>query len=199
MMKSPTLESDAETLELVARAQSGDTDAFSSIVKRYHRRVVGYIIGLVSDRDMADEIAQEVFLAAHFSLDQFDQRSDLNTWLIGIARNKSITALRKDIARRRREETAGQRLLRAWQIRNAMNQQPIQKVRVEALNSCLQGLQDHHRELLDRHYRDNESVESIANSLERGASGLRMTFMRLRRSLAECVNRELAVNEIDNQ
>ena len=53
-MESSSTRTDVQTPELVLRAQAGDVDAFTDIVTRYHRRIVGYIVGLVVDRHMAN-------------------------------------------------------------------------------------------------------------------------------------------------
>ena len=189
-MESSSTKTDVQTPELVLRAQAGDVDAFTDIVTRYHRRIVGYIVGLVVDRHMADEIAQEVFLTAHQSLEKFDHRSSFVTWLIGIARNKSISALRRQNARRHREAIAGQQIIRNWELECAEASRSNQLDQIDALQLCIENLKPKHRELLDRRYQDNESIVSIAKTMNRQATSVRMIFMRLRTALAECVNRK---------
>ena len=190
-MESSSTRTDVQTPELVLRAQAGDVDAFTDIVTRYHRRIVGYIVGLVVDRHMADEIAQEVFLTAHQSLEMFDHRSSFVTWLIGIARNKSISALRRQNARRHREAIAGQQIIRHWELECAEASRSNQLDQIDALQLCIENLKPKHRELLDRRYQDNESIASIAKTMNRQAASVRMIFMRLRTALAECVNRKM--------
>ena len=189
-MESSSTRTDVQTPKLVLRAQAGDVDAFTDIVTRYHRRIVGYIVGLVVDRHMADEIAQEVFLTAHQSLEKFDHRSSFVTWLIGIARNKSISALRRQSARRHREAIAGQQIIRNWELECAEASRSNQLDQIDALQLCIENLKPKHRELLDRRYQDNESIVSIAKTMNRQATSVRMIFMRLRTALAECVNRK---------
>ena len=189
-MESSSTKTDVQTPELVLRAQAGDVDAFTDIVTRYHRRIVGYTVGLVVDRHMADEIAQEVFLTAHQSLEKFDHRSSFVTWLIGIARNKSISALRRQSARRHREAIAGQQIIRNWELECAEASRSNQLDQIDALQLCIENLKPKHRELLDRRYQDNESIVSIAKTMNRQATSVRMIFMRLRTALAECVNRK---------
>ena len=144
-MESSSTKTDVQTPELVLRAQAGDVDAFTDIVTRYHRRIVGYIVGLVVDRHMADEIAQEVFLTAHQSLETFDHRSSFVTWLIGIARNKSISALRRQNARRHREAIAGQQIIRHWELECAEASRSNQLDQIDALQLCIENLKPKHR------------------------------------------------------
>lgn len=83
---------------LVARCKDGDDrQAFDDIVVRYKDRIVNYVRRMVSDRDDADDIAQEVFVRVYAGLRGFENRSALYTWLFRIATNLCI-----DYRRRRR-------------------------------------------------------------------------------------------------
>lgn len=180
------------TLDLVQRARAGDLDAFADLVHRYQCRVIEYVNGVVLDRDLADEVSQEAFLAAFQSLETFDQRSEFATWLIGIARNKAVSALRSRIARRRREQKVGLESLVQWQLDSLEKaSESQQRERIESLRECIEKLPPQQRELLQRHYHENESAVSIAKGLKRKASGVRMTLMRLRQLLGRCVENQL--------
>lgn len=183
-------DSDLTTDTLVQRAQSGDRDAFCELVGRFHRRVLGMVLRMVGDRDLADEVAQEVFLAAYQSLEQFDQQSEFSTWLMGIAKNKSLSALRKRITRQKHEQNAAQQLTASMKLdylENSINDMPS----IDLLRDCLGKLKPEHQQLLQRHYRDNETAQAIADELGRSGSGIRMLFMRLRQTLHECMQRSL--------
>lgn len=182
-------ERDVESRQLVQHAQAGDRDAFTRLVEIHHRQVLAYIIGMVRSRELADEIAQDVFLAAYQSIDQFAQQSKLSTWLIGIARNKAITALRKEIRQQQRDQQA--KLLNQLTIQNLENHTAQQADdQIEALRSCLKKLEPKHQQMLQRHYADNESTATIGAHFGMSASGVRMIFLRLRRSLQECIRNQ---------
>jgi len=80
--------------DLVARAASGDQEAFRLIFERYSRPVISFIYDLVSDRDLAEELAQETFVRAFRSLAARRQETKLSTWLFGIAKNVARESLR---------------------------------------------------------------------------------------------------------
>jgi RNA polymerase sigma-70 factor, ECF subfamily len=80
---------------LVARSQQGDRDAFSSLVVRYQDRVLNLAFRRLGDRDVALDVAQEVFLKAYRALDRFQGDAKFFTWLFRITMNETITARRK--------------------------------------------------------------------------------------------------------
>ncbi|HEX4825020.1 MAG TPA: sigma-70 family RNA polymerase sigma factor [Candidatus Polarisedimenticolaceae bacterium] len=80
---------------LVDEALAGDRDAFGALVLRHQRGLVNYIFRLVGSRDLAMDLAQEVFMKVYVSLDSFDPRYRFTTWLYRIASNSSIDQLRR--------------------------------------------------------------------------------------------------------
>jgi len=72
---------------VVARAKSGDEDAFHLIFNRYGRPVLSFIHNLVHNRELAEELAQETFVRAYRNLGGLKDDLRLSTWLFGIARN----------------------------------------------------------------------------------------------------------------
>jgi RNA polymerase sigma-70 factor (ECF subfamily) len=83
--------------ELVAHIRaSGDTAAFGELVRRYEVRIVTLLRRLTAgDRALADDLAQETFLAAFRHLARFRGDSTLATWLIRIAVRQYLTEVRK--------------------------------------------------------------------------------------------------------
>ena len=72
---------------VIARARSGDQEAFHLIFNRYGRPVLSFINNLVQNRDLAEELAQETFVRAHKNLGGLRDEIKISTWLFGIARN----------------------------------------------------------------------------------------------------------------
>lgn len=80
---------------LVARARRGDAGAFTEIFERYHGRIVNYLYGLVHDRELANDLAQDAFLKAYKALPRMDDELRLAPWLYRIAGNTAFSALRR--------------------------------------------------------------------------------------------------------
>jgi RNA polymerase sigma-70 factor (ECF subfamily) len=70
-------------------------DAFAQLVPAYRRRVFGIAYGILRDSAAAEDVAQEVFVKLWQGLGSYDGRAKLSTWIYAIARNASISALRK--------------------------------------------------------------------------------------------------------
>ena len=73
---------------LVSRAQGGDRNAFSTLIEHYAPTILSVAWRIVGDRTLADDVAQETFLAAFKSLRSFRTESRFSTWLYRIAVNK---------------------------------------------------------------------------------------------------------------
>ena len=81
--------------ELVRRAQKEDKEAFEELVRRHQARVFAVAGGILRNKQDVEDIAQQVFLKAYFSLKRFDQRAAFSTWLYKITVNECWDLLRK--------------------------------------------------------------------------------------------------------
>jgi RNA polymerase sigma-70 factor (ECF subfamily) len=81
--------------ELVRRAQAEDQGAFEELVRRHQHRVAAVAGGILRQREDVEDIAQQVFVKAYFSLKRFDQRAAFSTWLYKITVNECWDLLRK--------------------------------------------------------------------------------------------------------
>ena len=80
---------------LVAGMAGGDDGATVAFVRRYQRRVFGMAVGILADRAAAEDVAQEAMLRAWRHAPIFDtRRGSVENWVLTIARNLSIDALR---------------------------------------------------------------------------------------------------------
>ena len=80
---------------LIRDALAGQQDAYARLLRRYERPVFNVIARLVHDPGVAEELAQETFLKAFRRLDTFDQQRRFSPWLLRIAHNTAIDALRR--------------------------------------------------------------------------------------------------------
>jgi RNA polymerase sigma-70 factor (ECF subfamily) len=80
--------------ELVAKAQSGDLDAFEELVTRHSRRVFRALVGIVGNVEEARDAMQDTFLKAFQHISTFQRRSKFSTWLLTIANNTGLQRLR---------------------------------------------------------------------------------------------------------
>ncbi len=81
-------------LGVLRRAQRGDERAFTTIVRAYERPVFNYVLRLVGDRSLAEDLTQEVFLRVYQGLPRFSARSRFTTWLFQVTKNRVLDELR---------------------------------------------------------------------------------------------------------
>jgi RNA polymerase sigma-70 factor (ECF subfamily) len=81
--------------ELVRRAQAEDHAAFEELIRRHQRRVFGAAGRILRRGEDVEDIAQQVFVKAYFSLKQFNGRAAFSTWLYKITVNECWDLLRK--------------------------------------------------------------------------------------------------------
>jgi RNA polymerase sigma-70 factor, ECF subfamily len=75
-------------------AQRGDERAFSLILRAYEQPVFNYVLRLVGDRSLAEDLTQEVFLRVYQGLPSFSLRSRFTTWLFQVTKNRVLDELR---------------------------------------------------------------------------------------------------------
>ena len=80
---------------LVKRASKGDVGAFESLVTAYEKGVYALAYRLVSDREDALDVTQEVFLKAYQALPKFRGESRFSTWIYRVCVNASLDHLRR--------------------------------------------------------------------------------------------------------
>ena len=79
---------------VVRRAQRGDRDAFAQIVREYELPIFNYVLRLVRQRELAEDLTQEVFLRAFHHLPSFSFQAKFTTWLFTIARYRVLDEFR---------------------------------------------------------------------------------------------------------
>jgi RNA polymerase sigma factor (sigma-70 family) len=80
---------------LLAGLASGEADAAAAFVRRFQARVYGVVITIVRDPGTAEDVAQETFVRAWRHAGTYDpRRGSVPTWLLTIARNAAIDAVR---------------------------------------------------------------------------------------------------------
>jgi RNA polymerase sigma-70 factor, ECF subfamily len=79
---------------LLRKAQKGDERAFRAIVEAYEAPVFNYVLRMVGDRALAEDLTQEIFLRIYQGLSGFSLRCRFTTWLFQVAKNRVLDELR---------------------------------------------------------------------------------------------------------
>ena len=101
MADGPEAASDAE---IMLRVKTGDEPAFTFLVQKYRRQMVGFMYRMCHNPAAAEELAQEVFLRVYRSRESYEASAKFNTWLYRIATNLAVNHAR-DTRHERAENT----------------------------------------------------------------------------------------------
>ena len=82
--------------ELISRAQSGDRNAFSELVRNHGQGVMNVVYRMCGDLQIAEDTAQETFIQAWIHLSSYRPQTSLRNWLYRIAVNAATDMLRKE-------------------------------------------------------------------------------------------------------
>jgi RNA polymerase sigma-70 factor, ECF subfamily len=176
----------AEDRELVRRAQREDKEAFEELIRRHQHRVFAVAGGILKRREDVEDIAQQVFVKAYFSLKRFDQRAAFTTWLYKITVNECWDLLRKRKVRPLvyeadlSEEQAKQVVSSA----EGGKDEPDISDRLEArqrVERLLGGLDERDRLMLILKEVEGFSIEEIAEVLDLNANTVKVRLFRARR------------------
>ncbi|MEZ4671400.1 MAG: sigma-70 family RNA polymerase sigma factor [Anaerolineae bacterium] len=83
--------SDSSEQHLIAALRAGDDNAFRELVEKHHNALVRIAMIYVKDRAVAEEVAQETWVAVLRGIERFEGRSSLKTWLFTILTNRAKT------------------------------------------------------------------------------------------------------------
>lgn len=182
--------------ELVRKAQKGAKDAFEELIRRHQHRVFAVARGILRRQEDVEDIAQQVFVKAYFSLKRFDQRAAFSTWLYKITVNECWDLLRKKKVRplvfeaELSEEQSRQ--YGSWE--NQAGDAPDVSDRLEArqrVERLLGYLEERDRLMLVLKEVEGFSVEEIAEVLGQNANTVKVRLFRARRRIVKLARRPL--------
>jgi RNA polymerase sigma-70 factor, ECF subfamily len=181
--------------ELVEKAQHGDKDAFEVLVAKHQGRVFAVAGGILRNREDVEDIAQQVFLKAYFSLKRFDQRSAFSTWLYKITVNECWDLLRKKKVRPLVfESELSEEQAHAYQSTEQRAEfAPDISEQLEArqqLDQWLDCLEERDRSMLVMKEVQGFTVEEIAEILSINANTVKVRLFRARQKIAERIRRK---------
>jgi len=182
--------------DLVKRAVAGDHDAFEVLVRRNSPRVFSIVGSFFRRRDMVEDVAQEVFAKAYFSLGTFTIGRSFEAWVARIAVNACYDQLR---AQRRRieqqfphqsqqeDEWLELQMLEVARDRSASAER--QREAAEISERLLARLEPEDRLVLVLIDRDGYSVKDVSEMTGWGQSKVKVRAFRARRTLRAAMKR----------
>src|SRR5260221_50278 len=172
--------------ELVRSAQAGDKEAFEELVRRHQHRVFAVAGGILRRREDVEDIAQQVFVKAYFSLKRFDQRAAFSTWLYKITVNECWDLLRKKKVRpllyeSDLSEEQARQIITSGEKENSGPDISEKLEAREHVERLLEGLDERGRLMLILKEVEGVSIEEIAELLDLNGNTVKVRLFRARR------------------
>jgi RNA polymerase sigma-70 factor (ECF subfamily) len=169
----------------VAEALGGSQAAFEQIVRRYQRPVLSLLVRLTGDRALAEDLAQETFIKAVRSLAAFDVSRRLSAWILRIAHNTGIDAMRRRRIRAVSIDTAARPGEYPPEPVAPSAPDPVERAALNrALETALATLRPDQREAVALRYEEGLSFEEIGQVLGIPEVTARSHVHRARKELA---------------
>ena len=148
---------------------------------RHQVRVYRFVLRLVGNQAVAEDLISEVFLDVWRQADRFEGRSAVSTWLLAIARFKALSLMRRKPDEELDEETAG-----AIEDRSDDPEVSVQKKdKSVALRKCLAVLSPEHREVIDLVYYHEKTVQEVAEIVGIPEATVKTRMFYARKRLSE--------------
>lgn len=163
-------------------------EEFVRLFTRHQRPLFLYLLTRVPNPVEAEEILQETNIVMWRKFDQFTSGTNFLAWATQIAKYEVLKY--RERHHRDKHQFSDQFIeqLAEEQIEDTAHWE----ARRQALAKCLRKLREKDRELIERRYRPGENGLSLAEFLERPVNSVYQSLGRIRRTLLECIHRELS-------
>lgn len=173
--------------ELVAESLKGDREVFRHIVERYQTLISTLAYCATGNMGRSEDLAQETFVTAWNRLTELREPEKLRSWFCGISR----FLISKEFRRLGREPVHAAESLEA--VENWMSPEPMPPDHVinaeekAILRRSIERIPEVYREPLVLYYREHQSVEAVAQSLELSEDAVKQRLSRGRKLLHQQV------------
>jgi RNA polymerase sigma factor (sigma-70 family) len=173
--------------DLVLATRAGDADAFGTLFDRWFDRVWDVAWHIVRDREVAAEVAQDVFLVAWQRIDDLREPAALGGWLLRTSRNRALNRLERE----RRSTPAGGPADPVMAALPGGDPDPAAAVedhsRDELVWAAAAALGERDASVLDLHLRHGLTPAEIAEALDVAPNHAHQLLFRLKERLAAAI------------
>jgi RNA polymerase sigma-70 factor, ECF subfamily len=194
MVLAALMNSDAtlSAVDEAARLRRGDPDALAAAIARYQHRLYRYLLRLVSDPAMAEDLFQQTWVRVMESLRRYDPRRSFEAWLFSVAHNLAIDYLRKS-----RPESLDEMLPSGdARVDGLAETGPdaleclLEWERTEAVAAALRHLPAIHREVLTLRFEEDLKLEQMAEVVQLPLSTVKSRLRRALDGLRDSLDRQ---------
>jgi RNA polymerase sigma-70 factor (ECF subfamily) len=165
-----------------------DRSQFLQAFLQQRQSLFSFILSLMRDRDVAEDVFQDVALIAFDKCGEFQPGTDFRAWVREIARRRVLKA----------REMGGRRLVMlepeaidAVAAAHERVKEDVWHDREKALATCMQDLPERHRLIVTYRYRDLLAFDVIAQKLKSTSNSVQVMLTKIRKALRRCVEGKL--------
>lgn len=165
---------------LISRIAKGDQAAVRTLFARYHVRIFRFVLRFVKSEAVAEELANEVFMDVWRNATKYEGRSSASTWLLAIARNRSLSYLRK-----RQEESMDDKT--AEQMADGADTPEVTAQKTnkgEIMRACMKRLSPEHSEIIDLVYYHEKTIKEVSEIVGIPANTVKTRMFHARKKLS---------------
>ncbi len=184
----PVIPSDAE---LVRQALAGSQAAYQDLVRRYATPAVNLAARMVQDRALAEDLAQEAFARAFEHLSTYDQQRRFVSWFFQILHNLTVDYLRRKrpaVVSLDELEEAGHPSVDTTSLGASPEAGAEQAELARALDAALSLIRPEYREAVVLRYREDLTIEEIADAMSVPVGTVKTYLYRARKELGSILS-----------
>jgi RNA polymerase sigma factor (sigma-70 family) len=173
----------------------GQCDVYEVLVREHEAMLGAYVLSIVHEPAVAEDICQEAFIQGFHQLATLKQKERFPAWLRTIARNLALA----ELARQKREVAIDPRVMEGMEdVFCALDRNPdgsLWQERAKKLAECVESLPAPLNACCKLHYFESNSAKQIAEILEISLAAVLKRLERARLAIGACVERRLVAND----
>lgn len=177
-------------VNIILQVINGNTGAYKLLIDAYKDLVFTLVIKIVRNREVAEEVAQDVFLKAYHSLGNFKNESKFSTWLFRIAYNTAISRIRKKTITTLTIDDSIIENFTTDAVQENLDSIDNEE-RLSILKLALNDLNEDEQLLIDLFYFHHQSIEEICKITGLTDSNVKVKLHRTRKKLYESMDNRL--------
>lgn len=168
---------------LLTQIANGDQHALRILIGRHEVRVFRFVLRMVGERRLAEDVVSDTFLAVWQNAGSFEGRASVATWMLAIARYKALTA--------RGRKTTSEESITDELAGSLADDVPgpedniVRRDTAATVRKCISALPKHHAELMDLVYYHEKSIHEVAMIVGIPENTVKSRMFLARRKLAE--------------
>lgn len=193
-MSTGEQKTESEERLLMQKAAKGDRASFAALYERFKGPVMSYLVTLVRDRNLAEELAQETFLKAYRARETYEPKAKVSTWLWTIAKNTAFDHLakkkEKPLASYENDDGEMPSLLDTLESPLPIAEAAlIDELDRRAVEECMAELSDQERQIVGLRIFSDLSYEEISERFSLPLGSVKTKLFRAKAKLTECFRR----------